>query len=157
MASSGTTGKLEVDVEIKASPEQFHDMFTNKPHHVHHTCKDKIQGCDLLEGEWGKVGTIIHWNYVHDGKAKKAKEVIEAVDPDKNMITFRVIEGDLMEEYKTFLLTIQVSPKSEGTGSVVHWTLEYEKLHDGIDHPETMLQFVKDVSEDIDAHLTKPN
>ncbi|MBA0819795.1 hypothetical protein Gohar_021254 [Gossypium harknessii] len=31
-----------------------------------------------------------------DGKAKKAKEVVEAVDPDKNLITFRVIEGELM-------------------------------------------------------------
>ncbi|MBA0634523.1 hypothetical protein Godav_022140, partial [Gossypium davidsonii] len=53
--------------------------------------------------------------------AKKAKEVVEAVDPDKNLVTFRVIEGDLMEEYKSFVITIQVSPKSEGSGSVVHW------------------------------------
>ncbi|KAK8529195.1 hypothetical protein V6N13_102127 [Hibiscus sabdariffa] len=157
MASSGPTDKLEADVEIKASPEQFHDMFANKPHHVHHACNDKIQGCDLHEGEWGKVGTIIIWSYMHDGKLKKAKQVIEAVDPNKNLIIFRVIEGDLMEEYKSFLVSIQVSPKSEGSGSVVHWTLEYEKLHQGIDHPHTMLQFVKDVSNGIDAHLTKPN
>ncbi|MBA0819796.1 hypothetical protein Gohar_021254 [Gossypium harknessii] len=80
MASSTLTGKLEADVDIKASPEQFHEMFAHKPHHVHHTCYDKIQGCDLHE----------------DGKAKKAKEVVEAVDPDKNLITFRVIEGELM-------------------------------------------------------------
>ncbi|MBA0819575.1 hypothetical protein Gohar_021113, partial [Gossypium harknessii] len=118
MASSALTGKLEADVEIKASPEQFHEMFAHKPHHVHHTCYDKIQGCDLHE----------------DGKAKKAKEVVEAVDSDKNLVTFRVIEGDLMEEYKSFVITIQVSPKSEGSGSVVHWTLEYEKLHGGIAH-----------------------
>nr|KJB30767.1 hypothetical protein B456_005G160800 [Gossypium raimondii] len=141
MASSALTGKLEADVEIKASPEQFHEMFAHKPHHVHHTCYDKIQGCDLHEGEWGK--------------AKKAKEVVEAVDPDKNLVTFRVIEGDLMEEYKSFVITIQVSPKSEGSGSVVHWTLEYEKLHGGIAHPETLLQFVQDISKDIDAHLTQ--
>ncbi|MFQ6664405.1 hypothetical protein Gotur_031532 [Gossypium turneri] len=96
MASSTLTGKLEADVDIKASPEQFHEMFAHKPHHVHHTCYDKIQGCDLHEGEWGKVGSIVHWSYVHDGKAKKAKEVVEAVDPDKNLITFRVIEGELM-------------------------------------------------------------
>ncbi|KAK8655665.1 hypothetical protein V6N13_108237 [Hibiscus sabdariffa] len=185
MASSGPVHKLEVDVEIKASPEQFHDMFANKPHHVHHTCYDKIQGCELHEGEWGKVGTVVDWSYVHgmvyftilfmllssviinysitsmtvclDGKAKKAKEVIEAIDPDKNLITFRVIEGDLMEEYKSFVLTIQVSPKSEGSGSVVHWTLEYVKLHEEIDHPETLLEFVKDVSKDIDTHLTQQN
>ncbi|MFQ6629508.1 hypothetical protein Gotur_006590 [Gossypium turneri] len=155
MASSALTGKLEADVEIKASPEQFHEMFAHKPHHVHHTCYDKIQGCDLHEGEWGKVGTIVHWSYVHDGKAKKAKELVEAVDPDKNLVTFRVVEGDLLEEYKSFVITIQVSPKSEGSGSVVHWTLEYEKLHGGIAHPETLLQFVQDVSKDIDAHLTQ--
>ncbi|KAE8705453.1 MLP-like protein 34 [Hibiscus syriacus] len=106
-------------------------------------------------GEWGKVGTIVNWSYVHDGKAKQAKEVIAAVDPGKNLITFRVIEGDLMDEYKTFLLTIQVSPKSESSGSVMHWTLEYEKLHDGIDHPETLLEFVRDVSKDIEAQLTQ--
>ncbi|KAK8627599.1 hypothetical protein V6N13_135207 [Hibiscus sabdariffa] len=155
MASSGPVHKMEVDVEIKASPEQFHDMFANKPHHVHHTCYDKIQGCELHEGEWGKVGTVVNWSYVHDGKAKKAKEVIEAVDPEKNLITFRVVEGDLMEEYKSFVITIQVSPKSEGSGSVVHWTLEYEKLHEEIDHPETLLEFVRDVSKDIDTHLAQ--
>ncbi|KAK8363567.1 hypothetical protein V6Z12_A03G170500 [Gossypium hirsutum] len=107
MASSTLTGKLEADVDIKASPEQFHEMFAHKPHH-----------------------------------AKKAKEVVEAVDPDKNLITFRVIEGDLMEEYKSFVAMILVSPKSEDSGSIVHWTLEYEKLHDGIAHPETLLQLV---------------
>ncbi|KAK8529189.1 hypothetical protein V6N13_102121 [Hibiscus sabdariffa] len=155
--SSALTGKLEADVEIKASPEQFYDIFANKPHLVHHACNDKVQGWDLHEGEWGKVGTIIIWTYVHDGKAKQAKEVIEAVDPDKKLIISRVIEGDLMEEYKSFLLSIQVSPKSEGSGNVVHLTLEYEKLHQGIDHPHTMLQFMKDVSNGIDAHLTKPN
>ncbi|KAE8730090.1 MLP-like protein 28 [Hibiscus syriacus] len=136
MASSALTGKLETDVEIKASPEQFHDMFTNKPHHVHHACNDEIQGY---------------------GKPKTVKDEIEAVDPDKNLITFRVLEGDILEEYKSFAVTIQASPKSGGTGSVVHWTLEYEKLHDGVDHPEDLLEFVKEVSNAIDAHVTKPN
>ncbi|KAL4363434.1 hypothetical protein GQ457_04G009870 [Hibiscus cannabinus] len=155
--SLALTGKLEADVEIKASPEQFYDMVANKPHLVPHACNDKVQGCDLHEGEWGKVGTIIIRRYVLDGKAKQTKEVIEALDPDKKLIIAKVMEGDVMEEYKSFLLSIQVSPRSEGSGSVVHLTLEYEKLHQGIDHPQTMLQLIKDVSNDIDAHLTKPN
>lgn len=57
--------KLEAEVEIKASPELFHDMFTNKPHHMHHTCYDKVQGCELHEGNWGEVGAIINWSYFH--------------------------------------------------------------------------------------------
>ncbi|MBA0738803.1 hypothetical protein Gogos_012125 [Gossypium gossypioides] len=71
--------------------------------------------------------------------AKKVKKLVEAVEHDKNLVTFRVIEGDLMEEYRSFVVTIQVSPKSEGSGSIVHWTLEYDKLHDGIAHLEIVL------------------
>ncbi|XVF85376.1 hypothetical protein PTKIN_Ptkin17bG0112700 [Pterospermum kingtungense] len=158
MASSSLTGKLETDVGIKAPPEQFHDMFGNKPHHVHHACNDKVQGCELHEGDWGTAGSVLSWNYVHDGEAKVAKVVAETIDPEKNAITFRVIEGDLKKEYKSFVVHIQASPNpnSEG-GSIVHWTLEYERLHDAIAHPESLLQFAVDMSKDIDAHLTKGN
>ncbi|GMI78576.1 MLP-like protein 43, major latex protein like 43 [Hibiscus trionum] len=158
MASSALTGKLEADVEIKATPQQFHDMFTNKPHHVRHTCGDKVQGCELHEGEFGKVGSIITWRYVHDGKPRVSKQVVEAIDPDKNSATFREIEGDMMKEFKTIAATLQASPKSDGSsGCVVHWTLEYEKLHPGIDHPESLFQLVQDITKDIDAHLTGAN
>ncbi|KAE8719633.1 MLP-like protein 28 [Hibiscus syriacus] len=153
--SSALTGKLEADAEINASPDQFHDMVANRPHHLHHASYDKVQGCDLHEGEWGKVGTVVIWRYVHDGKAKVTKDVIEAIDHDKKLVTFRALEGDKVKEYKSLLVTVQASPKIGG-GSVVHWTLEYEKLHDAV-APESFLQFLVDLSKDMDAHLTQSN
>ncbi|OMO99724.1 hypothetical protein COLO4_13121 [Corchorus olitorius] len=153
MASWGLTSKLETDVEIKASAKDFHDMFWNKPHHISNACNDKIHGCDLHEGEFGKVGSVVVWHYTHARKV--AKEVVEAVDETKNAITYRVIEGDLMKEYKTFVVHIQATPKSNGNGCIIHWILEYEKLHEGVAHPETLLSFVADMSKDIDAHLCK--
>ncbi|KAG7589697.1 Bet v I/Major latex protein [Arabidopsis suecica] len=148
-----TTETLETEVEIKASAEKFHHMFAGKPHHVSKATPDKIQSCDLHEGDWGTVGSIVFWNYVHDGEAKVAKERIEAVDPEKNLITFRVIEGDLMKEYKSFVITIQVTPKHGGSGSVVHWHFEYEKINEEVAHPETLLQFAVEISKEIDEHL----
>ncbi|EOA34466.1 hypothetical protein CARUB_v10022006mg [Capsella rubella] len=88
-----------------------------------------------------------------DGEAKVAKERIEAVEPEKNLITFRVIEGDLLKEYKSFVITIQVTPKQGGRGSVVHWHVEYEKIDDKVAHPETFLEFCVHVSKEIDEHL----
>lgn len=82
-----------------------------------------------------------------------AKERIEAVEPEKNLITFRVIEGDLLKEYKSFVITIQVTPKRGGPGSVVHWHVEYEKIDDKVAHPETFLDFCVEVSKEIDEHL----
>ncbi|KAL0288448.1 UNVERIFIED_CONTAM: Kirola [Sesamum calycinum] len=54
----------------------------------------------------GTVGSVIYWNYTHDGKERVAKEIIEAIDEEKKSVTFKVIEGDLMELYKTIKLTV---------------------------------------------------
>ncbi|CAE5963726.1 unnamed protein product [Arabidopsis arenosa] len=130
--ASSLCGKLETDVEIKASAGKFHHMFAGRPHHVSKATPGKIQGY---------------------GEAKVAKERIEAVEPEKNLITFRVIEGDLLKEYKSFVITIQVTPKRGGPGSVVHWHVEYEKIDDKVAHPETFLDFCVQVSKEIDEHL----
>ncbi|CAL9240221.1 unnamed protein product [Arabidopsis halleri] len=151
--ASSLVGKLETEVEIKASAGKFHHMFVERPHYVSKATPGKIQGCDLHEGDWGKVGSIVIWNYVIDGKVSVVKDRIEAVEPEKNLITFRVIEGDLMKEYKSFVITIQVTPKHGGSGSVVHWHFEYEKMNEEVDHPENLLQFAVEMSKEIDEHL----
>ncbi|KAF2594788.1 hypothetical protein F2Q70_00045228 [Brassica cretica] len=140
---SSLVGKLEVDVDIKASAGKFHHMFAGRPHHVSKASPGNIRSCDLHEGEWGKV----------DGEAKVAKERIEAVESEKNLITFRVIEGDLLKEYKSFVITIQATPKQEGPGSTVHWHVEYEKIDERVAHPETFIEFCVQVSKEIDEHL----
>ncbi|KAM7269671.1 hypothetical protein ACFE04_025168 [Oxalis oulophora] len=145
-------GKLEIDVVLEAAPEQLYEVFSNRPHHLSSVSNDKIQSCELLEGEWGKPGSIVYWNYFHDGQPKVAKEIIEAVDEANNTITYRVIEGDLMKEYKNFVFTIQVT--ANGTGSNVHFILEYEKISDQVSHPETLAEFVSDLCKDLGAHFT---
>ncbi|KAK8567550.1 hypothetical protein V6N13_105510 [Hibiscus sabdariffa] len=151
MASSPLTGKLEFD----ATAEQFHHMWAHRPHHVHHTSYEKIQGCDLVEGEFGKPGVIVFWKYVHDGKAKTAKDVIEEVDDENKLIRFKTLEGDLMEEYKSFVITIQTLPNKDGKGCIVHWTLEHEMLHQGIGHPESLRPFFIELTGDMGAYLVK--
>ena len=62
--SSDLCGKLEFNVEIKATAEAFHNLFAKKPHHVANAT-NKVHGVELLKGEWGTVGSHIVWNYVH--------------------------------------------------------------------------------------------
>ena len=63
--TSSLFGMVEAYVEIKASAEKFHHMFTAKPHHVSKVSPGNIQNCELHEGDWGKPGSIIFWNYFH--------------------------------------------------------------------------------------------
>ncbi|CAM8936368.1 unnamed protein product [Rhodiola kirilowii] len=152
-SASSLVGKLEGELEIKSKAEDFHDVFSARPHHISNVSPGNIQGCGMHEGDWGTPGSTIVWDYVHDGKKCFAKEIVEAIDHENNSTTFRVIEGDLMELYKDFRLIVKATAKKEGEGSIVHWTLEYEKLHDGIPDPTSLLEFLHAVTIDIDLHL----
>ncbi|WZZ72371.1 hypothetical protein YC2023_083741 [Brassica napus] len=116
-------GEMETTIEIKAPAQN----------------PDNLQKCDVLEGEPGKVGRIISWNYVTDGQPKVMKERIEALEPEKNLMVARVIGGDLMKEFKNFFLTIQATPKQRGPGSVVKCHLKYERIDKKVADPEDIL------------------
>ncbi|KAF2594789.1 hypothetical protein F2Q70_00045229 [Brassica cretica] len=143
--ASSLVGIIETTVEIKSSPEKLHDMFVGKKHHIPSASPSFVHGCELHEGEMGQVGSVVTWNYFH-GK-------IESIDPENNSVTYRVLEGDVMNEYKSFVITLQVTPKEGEPGSVVHWHFEYEKINEEVAHPETLLQFAVEVSKELDAHL----
>lgn len=61
----GLHGKLIAAIEYKAGGDVFHDLFRQNPQHFSTATPEKIQACDLHEGEFGRVGTIIEWKYVH--------------------------------------------------------------------------------------------
>ncbi|KAL5553456.1 hypothetical protein UlMin_040857 [Ulmus minor] len=128
--SSDLIGKLETDVEIEALATKFHDIFMKRPHHISNVSSEKIQGCELHKGEWElSVLSFIGITITVNGKPRVAKEVVEVVDEEKNLITFKI------------------------TACVVHWILEYEKKHAKIVDPHTLLEFAADVSKDIEEHL----
>lgn len=67
VGSNDLLGTVETEVGIEGSAEDFHHMFTHKPHHISNVSSEKVQSCELHSGEWGQVGAIVFWNY-HHGK-----------------------------------------------------------------------------------------
>ncbi|XP_073157911.1 kirola-like [Henckelia pumila] len=146
----GLIGKLVAATEFKAGGDVFHDLFKQRPQHISTASPDKVQGCDLHEGEFGKVGSIISWRYTHDGKERTAKQVIQNIDEEKKLMEFKMLEGDLMEKYKAFLITFHAENK--GDIELITWTLEYEMLSDDVEHPISLLSYFIDVTKDIETH-----
>lgn len=128
-------------------------MWAGRVHDLPKATPDKIQNCELQEGDWGKVGSVVIWSYVIDGVATECKDRVEEVEREKNLITFRVIKSDLLKMYKSFVSRSQVTPKHGGPGGIVHWDLEYEKVSEEVGHPESHLQLSVEVSKDIDEYL----
>ncbi|KAL8464717.1 hypothetical protein ACS0TY_034285 [Phlomoides rotata] len=153
----GLNGKLIAAIEFKAGGDLFHELVRYKPQHISTASPDKVQGCDLHEGDFGHVGTVICWRYTHDGKEKTAKQVIESIDEEKKSIEFKMLEGDLMELYKTFVITIHIEMKDNI--DLVTWSLEYEMLDEDVEHPVSLLSFFINLTKDIETHhlITKTN
>ncbi|XP_021751180.1 MLP-like protein 43 [Chenopodium quinoa] len=149
----GVTGKLEVEVDIKCHGDVFHELFGKKPHHVSKIVPDKIHGCEVHEGEFGKPGSIILWNYTVDGKKCVAKEVVEAIDEEKKSVRFKVIEGDLLKEFKSITFSIHVVPKGQTTA--VMWAAEFEKIADDGPYPTKIMDFCIHLTRDIEKHHLK--
>jgi len=57
--------KVEANVHIKASAEEFHDVLCNRTHHIANILPQKIKSVEIHKGEWGTEGSIISWNYLH--------------------------------------------------------------------------------------------
>nr|XP_007148875.1 hypothetical protein PHAVU_005G021600g [Phaseolus vulgaris]ESW20869.1 hypothetical protein PHAVU_005G021600g [Phaseolus vulgaris] len=119
--------KIETKIHIKASAKQFYDVFCNRPHHIANMSPQKVKSIQIHKGEWGTEGSIISWNYTH--------------------------EGDLLEHYKSFKFNLQVTPKKNG--SVMQFAMEFEKQENHIPDPHNFMQWGVELSKNIDTQLIK--
>lgn len=58
-------GKVELDVHLNAPAKKFHEIFRINPHLIASITPGNVKGVNKHQGDWGKVGSIIGWNYVH--------------------------------------------------------------------------------------------
>ncbi|KAL9231105.1 hypothetical protein vseg_006368 [Gypsophila vaccaria] len=152
----GVTGKLMIEVDIKSSGDVFHELLGNNPHQVSDIIPDKVHACDLHEGDFGKPGSTVQWDYTCEGKRCVLKEAVIERDEENKMIRYKVIEGsDLLEDFKSMNITMQVIPKGEIDAIV--WTFEFEKLHDLGPYPTAVMDFAIAACRDIEAHHLAEN
>ncbi|RDX62050.1 MLP-like protein 43, partial [Mucuna pruriens] len=159
--------KLETSMHIQASSEHFCDVYWNRTHHIANIFPEKIHSIEINEGEWGTEGSIVTWNYYlgkelrlqtsssKQGKTCAAKVVAESIDRKDNKMTFKVIDGDLLQYYKSFKFILQVTPKEKG--SIACMVLEYEKQQDHFPDPHIMLQLTAEVMKKVDADYKDQN
>ncbi|KAL2929181.1 MLP-like protein 43 [Bienertia sinuspersici] len=144
--------KLEGEAEIRATAaDVLHDIIKSKPHNVSHAASHFIQRVDLHEGDHGNIGCKSIWKYTLGGKPMVAKTILEEIDEENKSVKYRVIEGDLMNDYKNFTGLFHVTPKDNET-CIAKWTIEYEKLHAGVPEPTALLDSWLEACNHMDDH-----
>ncbi|XVE92014.1 hypothetical protein REPUB_Repub01dG0060700 [Reevesia pubescens] len=143
--------KMEVQIGIKSSADKFYDIFRNKMHLMPKICPQEFKDGKVVQGDWKSVGSIREWIYAAAGNTENIKETIEAIDDESKTMTFNMLDGDLLNYYNTFKPIVNVT--ASGQGSLVKWTLEYEKKNESIPAPTKYKDFLVGWSKKIDAYL----
>ncbi|KAL2920983.1 MLP-like protein 31, partial [Bienertia sinuspersici] len=87
-----------------------------------------------------------------DGQQQVGKERIEEIDKENKIVRFKIIEGDILNEFTSFVTVLQVISK-EGLLSGIKWTIEYEKIQDDGNCPTNMIDLLVKLTKDIEVHL----
>ncbi|KAJ8562957.1 hypothetical protein K7X08_031409 [Anisodus acutangulus] len=145
----GLNGKLVASFEVKCGGHLFHDLYQTSCHRVSNISPEKVHHFNIHEGESVKTGSVIGWKFNHGGKVNVTKQLIEAIDDEKKSITWKVIEGDTLELYNTFTIIASFE------NNWATWTFLYEKKTEDTPEPIYLLDFLVDVTKDIEAHLHK--
>ncbi|KFK28928.1 hypothetical protein AALP_AA7G066600 [Arabis alpina] len=150
MATSGT---YVTEVPLKGSAEKHYQRWRNENHVCPDTIGHHIQSVTIHDGEWDSHGATKIWNYTCDGKQEVLKERRE-IDDEKKTVTFRGLEGHVMELLKVYDTIFQFIPKSED-GCVCKITMTWEKGNDEFPEPSHYMKFVKGMVTDMDHHVIK--
>ncbi|XP_028767190.1 MLP-like protein 28 [Neltuma alba] len=173
---------LEADLELNTSAVKFLEIFSTRIYELLTISPEIIQGIEIVEGEWGTSGFVFLSHYtllgeshlqlhslpftlllhVHitvintlksDGTPQVAKLVVESINLVDLSMTFRVIEGDLLDVYNSFMVYLKLTPNVL-SGSVLHWTIEYEKPSSDTADPASLMETAIQVSKDVDVYVS---
>ncbi|KAE8667725.1 hypothetical protein F3Y22_tig00112383pilonHSYRG00494 [Hibiscus syriacus] len=119
--SRGNIERMECQFEIKSSAEKFFDVYKNKPYLMAKLSNQTVNDVKLLQGNWNSQGSFRLWH-------------IAVADNDA---------------YKSWKSILNVMPMGEG--SLVKWTMEFEKQNENIPDPVKYGEFLTAWAKLLDA------
>ncbi|KAI3857846.1 hypothetical protein MKX03_009965 [Papaver bracteatum] len=150
----------QVETELKCSADKFYNLFRHNMMHMTTIFPQNFKSAKIVKGDGKSVGSIREWQYVLPGASSKVmmlKEIVKSVDEDNRSITFSVVGGELLTQYKSFVVTMTVTPKDvdniEESGSNVKWWIQYEKRTEDVHSPDAYIGLVAHVTKQLGHYL----
>ncbi|KFK44402.1 hypothetical protein AALP_AA1G252700 [Arabis alpina] len=138
---------LEMEIQVKMTAERFFNTFKNKEGNF----TDKTEAVSVHRDDPTSNSSTQIWNFIVDGKMEQIKEKID-VDEENKSVSFLALEGDVLKQYKSYKIILEVVPKDDQV-CIAKWTWEYEKLNDDVPPPTKYTAFVADYTRDLETRL----
>eukprot|EP00250_Pteridium_aquilinum_P019785 c2456_g1_i1 orf=512-985(-) len=117
-----------------------------------------VSGCEYVEGDGG-VGSIRLMTF---GPAAAdfvtfSKEKIEVLDEEGKKLVYSVIDGELLNHFKSYRVCVEVVEGATDNGCTVNWILEYEPNNPEMPPPEISKEGAINTFKAFEAYLLQTN
>ncbi|KAM0881343.1 hypothetical protein ACQ4PT_033023 [Festuca glaucescens] len=79
-------------------------------------------------------------------------------DDEKKVVSYSVVDGELVSFYTNFRVTVQVTPTTKDgadAGAVVSWTMVFDKASEQVPEPDVIKETAAKTFHDLDDYLLK--
>nr|GLL32914.1 UPF0503 protein At3g09070, chloroplastic-like [Ipomoea trifida] len=104
---------------------------------------------DIIAGNFWEAASVF------SGKTETAETFMDIIDNEKKIVKYRIVKGDILNSYKSFIVTCEV--ETNGDDKFVTWTVVYEKLKEEIPEPLSYMEYFFTVTKELDDHHAKLN
>ncbi|MBA0572500.1 hypothetical protein Golob_002838 [Gossypium lobatum] len=144
--------RMECQLEIKSSADKFFDAYKTKAQLMPKMANQVVRDVKLVEGNgWDSEGSVRQWYFVAGGKLETCKEMMEKVNDKDRTLVYKLVEGEIMKAFKSWNSILNVMPMGEG--SLVKWTMEFEKQNDDVPDPVKYGEFLTTWAKNVDTYL----
>ncbi|MCL7036374.1 hypothetical protein MKW94_024719 [Papaver nudicaule] len=164
--TSGCIKEWCYNIEGKPLTDKEKTTYDDETRTIHHSAVEgdlmndykKFDATLVVNPKADGHGSIVKWIIEYEKKNEDSPVPIPYLETstytdEKRMIHHNAIGGDMINDYKKFYLILVVTPKSDGHGSIVQWTIEYEKKNEDSPDPIPYITLCTQITEGLNAHL----
>ncbi|KAI3935723.1 hypothetical protein MKW92_010432 [Papaver armeniacum] len=151
----------QIETELKCSADKLYNLYRHNVTQMSTIFPDYFKSIKIVKGDGISLDSIRLWQYVVPEVSFNVmvlKEMLKSVDDENRSITFSVLGGDLMILYKSFDITITVTPQDidnniKESGCKVKWWIEYEKRTEDVHSPDAVIGLIDGVIKELGNYL----
>ncbi|WVZ86005.1 hypothetical protein U9M48_032854 [Paspalum notatum var. saurae] len=144
--------KTELVVEVKSPADKLWAALRDSTELFPKIFPEQYKSIETVEGDGKSAGTVRVLNYTEAVPMLKfAKEKLELADDENKVVSYSVVDGELVEFYKNLKITL----KEGEAGAVVNWAMEFDKASDQVPDPDVIKETATKTFHDLDDYLLK--
>ncbi|KAF8703375.1 hypothetical protein HU200_032175 [Digitaria exilis] len=146
--------KTDLVVEVKSPADKLWAALRDSTELFPKIFPQQYQSIETVEGDGKSAGTVRLLKYTEGVPMLTfAKEKLELADDENKVVSYSVVDGELVNFYKNFRITLKVSPGKEG--AVVNWSMEFDKANEQVPDPDVIKETATKTFHDLDDYLLK--